>query len=568
MSLTLLTNPQKTKNAIVSNVAAGITQLPYSFKRTDYGGSANPQADGDYVDGGQNRGTGFLEIVFDAGQGDVTTSWSVGESVYYGDGGGVYDITANITEVRFSGGFTRITLDAAYTANSFSSIQVLNKLSERSDYAVEINIEDSDNSVLLVGLLIYIPSQAGDLFVDLGPVVVSLIEQKQLNTINYRIQYRETYTGFDPSFTNDAIIQAVLGERSIGLELGSNLWEKLLKIRGQFQVVSAQQGQTAGEVEVVIEQLFDGSDATGIDVTGLYNIGDLVGLSSLGVYSGQWRIKSKRFSTFSRFVLDGAVYQGNEGSGKALIYDRGAFLTLFNSPKYWKGWGQGFTFIVDSNYLTRTGSTTIIVEERAVDINGVSTGPTDSFTYQDTPIRLQEHIIVDDDAIILKDQPNLKVRALDNATTEVYAESILSRVSICKNPIMVTWVNSLGASEYYLFEITQEVLLNATEGLVYQQSRNQDVENVHRQKIRLSSDETLRIVCRAEKLTQNDIRALHELKTSEKVEVYLSQDGIDRVGVIVSEGFATNYDTDDPLNEFTIVLEFPEDYKFFDVKTY
>jgi hypothetical protein len=571
MALTLVSNPNKTLHALPSDVNAGITQLPYVFKRTDFGGTSNPQDGVDYVSGAQDRGNGLVEIVFEAAIGDVTSDWAVGETVYYTEGTGVYNFAKPITEVRFSGGLTRIICDEPFIANSFVGIQVLNKISERADYAVNIIFEDITNGITGDQVFVYKPSQAGDLFVDFGGVVTSYMENIPSASLVYRILFRENYTGVDNPYTNDSNIQALLAERGIGQVLGSNMWERLLKIRGQFQAVSAQQGQIAGEVEIVITTLFDGSDATGIDVTNTYEVGQRVFISGLiDSYNLWWRIKSKRFATsFSRFVLDGAIYSVNSGGGTALIYERGSFLTHFGLPKYWKGWEQGLSFVADSNYATRTGGgSDIIVRERARNINNVLTGGIATYTYSDTPIRVQEHTIVDDEAILLPDQPKLNVQILDGSSSDILAQIVYDYGEECKNPIMISWVNSLGAKEYYLFNIEQDVLLGSVSGLIYEPAVQEDVANVSKPKRRINADETLRIFCTASNVTQANIRALHEIKTAEDIEVFLTKDGVETIGVTVSSALETGYNTRDSSTDFTVALDFPQDYDFFSIKQY
>ncbi len=133
---------------------------------------------------------------------------------------------------------------------------------------------------------------------------------------------------------------------------------------------------------------------------------------------------------------------------------------------------------------------------------------------------------------------------------------------------MITWVNALGTSEYYLFDISQEVRLGVTGILTYQPAVDEDVSEVHRQTRSINADETLRLICTAEFLTQQDIRALHQIKTSENVEVYLTKDGTKRVGVIVSSALETGYATEDGNGAFTVAIDFPEDYSFFEVIEY
>jgi hypothetical protein len=690
MSLSVTSNPDKLVNTVQSNVNAAITQLPYNFKREDDTSIT------------QTRVTALKQMLITIAD---ETLYAVGDACYY-----------DVVSASFTGNrvatiesiapntlqfFADDTLPEYATEPSTGYLNIVS--GTRGDYAVELKVEDTFDGSLLNATLIYIPDQAGFLFVDLGPVVVSWMEQKAVNTMNYRVQYRETYTGFDPVYTNDAIIQAVLGERSIGLVGGSNMIRYVLRgdvlynldafvgvgggNQAQFRIevaegdVSAQilvgsevelagvsliydglhiitsvifqTGQTyftidslSGNTDILVQSnvmnaqtftsgklandwdsitilpsgswdgskftassdlnnvdiLFDASAAGCSSATGFADNRIEIrknGVTVLGSHTvsggpatdfftiaanGQSLLSGDTISVYmvvptfdaGNFVIINAncdfsiqrVDAVTAGTAE-FASDLSAFLTFFKVSRFWPSFTSSISYIMDSNYTTRTGKSETNMQIEEVDINGVALK---SYSIPEANISARIIEVNFTDVLDLFEATKALHIQLQAAVPPPLFLVIpilqFNRMDICKNPIMVTWVNSLGASEYYLFEISQEVLLNATEGLVYQQSRNQDVENVHRQKIRLSSDETLKIVCRAEKLTQDDVIALHELKTSEKVEVYLNKDGSKRVGVIVSEGFATNYDTDDPLNEFTVVLEFPEDYKFFDVKEY
>jgi hypothetical protein len=480
MTLSLLANPDKLVDGIQSNVNGGITQLPYTFLRADVQTLVT-----------RNNG-GNVQI--DASSANVALI-TVGTKIYWQPDPQGFETTPYVEGFYtvLSKGTFDFTIDLAYISDTTVSGHA-NLTEDRPDYNVQVIVEETASPNAQTVPFIYVPSQSGQLFVDLGPAITAVMEQNSVATYNYRILYRENYNGNDLAYVQDADIQAILGEQSIGQTGGSNLSKYLPNI---------------------------------------------------------------------------------DPLGKPLT-----FFASYDIKK-WRGWAQTYSFIFDSRAVARTGTANneLRVIQISRDINSVTVAVIGNTPYTGAST-IHETAILDDPAYYVE------LALKDNLSLGNFIERLFYKYEDeCKNPIMVTWVNSLGVSEYYLFEIAQEVLLNATEGLVYQQSRNQDISNVNRQKIRLSSDETLRIVCRAEKLTQNDIRALHELKTSEKVEVYLNKDGSKRVGVIVSEGFATNYDTDDPLNEFTVVLEFPEDYndplneftvvlefpedyKFFDVKEY
>ena len=63
---------------------------------------------------------------------------------------------------------------------------------------------------------VYKPAQFGDLFIDIGAIIVSMMENAIIPFVNYNIAYRENYTGVDLTFTTDVTILALLGERGMG----------------------------------------------------------------------------------------------------------------------------------------------------------------------------------------------------------------------------------------------------------------------------------------------------------------------------------------------------------------
>jgi hypothetical protein len=138
----------------------------------------------------------------------------------------------------------------------------------------------------------------------------------------------------------------------------------------------------------------------------------------------------------------------------------------------------------------------------------------------------------------------------------------------CRNGIYISWINSLGGQEEYLFQIEQEVTQEASAGIVFSQFATQDQENIRGSKQRLNSENTQRILCIAERLTNNDIEALAEIKTSENVEAWIDTQGTERIQVITREELASGYNTRDNFGEFRLVIEFPDNYNFFEVKQY
>ena len=554
MALTLLSNPDKVLHAIASNVNAAITQLPYTFKREDF------------TIGSLNDIGGLLRINLSSGSGDVTAQFAVGDTIFV-DPVSYAPFLATVTIVDFSTS-TRLQTSSDFVQAGGTG-DYINLISGRSDYSVQLKIEKTDTSEILETVYVYKPSQKGELFIDIGSIIVTLMENDVVTYLNFRIVYRENYSGIDLSFTNDVIMMAVLGERGIGQELGSNLWVNLLKLRGQFQKTSAQQSLDLGDVEIVVEEQFDGTDATGVDLTGLFEVGQRVSLTGFGVepaYNGSWIVQSKRFAVnFTQFVIQGAVYTINDGvGGKSLFYDRGNFLTKFSKLRFWEGWDVSITFIIDEDYDTRNAAG-VTIRERARDINNQQVGASVDTVIGTSTARLRGYAISGEG--LEANTPTIALFAF-NTASETIAQIDVARTEECKNPIMVRWVNSLGATEFFLFDISQQIRFGVTGELRYQPAVDQDVAEITRQTVQINSDQTLRIICIAENLTQDDIRALHEIKTSENVEVHLTQDGVETIGVIVTSALETAYATDDNTGTFSVALDFPEDYDFFAIKQY
>ena len=162
----------------------------------------------------------------------------------------------------------------------------------------------------------------------------------------------------------------------------------------------------------------------------------------------------------------------------------------------------------------------------------------------------------------------VRVRVISNTGVQLSNALFYKVNNPCPQPIMVQWENSLGVPEQHLFMINQEVNPQASEGLAYEIPNNQDIENVTGNKRRVFSEETQSMILLAESLTNNQIKALAEIKTSNKVEVYLDKEGSETVQVICREGLASPYDTKGTRQEFRLVIEFPDNYDFFEAKNY
>jgi hypothetical protein len=551
MSLSVTSNPDKLINGVQSNVNAAITQLPYNFKREDDTSIT------------QTRVTALKQMLITIAD---ETLYAVGDACYY-----------DVVSASFTGNRVATIESIAPNTLQFFADDTL------PEYATEpstgyLNIVSGTRGDYAVELFVYKPSQAGNLFIDFGSVVTSYMENIPTEALNYRIQYRENYTGVDNPYTNDVIILALLGERGIGQVGGSNMWNYLLREPVSF----AYDGSTnVGGLNTLLIPVIEG------DVRTSFYVGMSIFTSTTRDGNDQLTtIQSMQFGDVGNgnqtlISLPFAWVDVNSGYAAGTVTQQatkadvatGLFLTHFKRPKKWNGWQQTASVVMDTNYTTRTGFGSAQFIERAENINEGAAGTTKITQFGTLSNKIFSLIISDSD-----DLPSptgdtivfnrIAVREADIGATVVSQFLRWEYSEECKNPIMVTWVNSLGIPEYYLFNIEQDVLLGSVAGLIYEPAVQQDVENVTKPKRRINADETLRLFCTASNVTQANIRALHEIKTAEDIEVYLTKDGSKKIGVTVSSALETAYNTRDSSTDFTVAIDFPEDYDFFSIKEY
>lgn len=568
MSLTLVSTPNKLVNAVQSNVNAAITQLPYVFKRED-----NPTGNVD------NNG-GLVRFLLQGAGGFTaigeTVFWSGVDSVYPP---GVYIVTDIDNPVN------TLTIQLDYISDQVTT-GYANFLTARPDYAVEIKIEEQ-TPLKTTDTFFFRPSQNGELFIDIGEIVVSLIENNLAALSNYRIQFRENFTGVDFSFTNDVIILAILGERGRGQIGGSNLWNFLLREPlseaydfstefAGFQMLGLP--EAAGDIRskfYIGMRLRTGPTKNGnttdvfVDSTVFGDLGD--GPNRTGV-----RIPNGIDGSLLTWIDAGSEYVPSTVNQLSFITDNaaGLLLTHFQNPKKWLGWAQTASVIMDTNFVARTGFGSAQWTEQPRDVNNISNGTTIVTQFGTLSNNIFTVSISDPSAFTGNPNPitqnRIRVREADGGSVFMSSQLEWQYEEECTNPIMVTWINSLGAEEFQLFNIVFDVAYGATEGLIFEAAIDEDMETVTRQKTRLSSDQTLKLLLVAENVPDTDIRALHEIKTSEFINVFLTKDGTKRIGVVATDDFTTGYSVRQSNRnaDFNLTIEFPEDYNFFDIIEY
>jgi hypothetical protein len=544
MSLTLVQNPDKDVAGFGSNVNAAITQLPYTFKREDFD-TGNTADNGGNVQIDMTGASGIL---------------NAGESIYWNPDplgvastpyvAGVYvvlSVAANSFVIDLS--FISPTTAAGY----------INLIQVWSDYSVQIKVEDLDNSVELPQVFVYRTSQAGNLFVDIGKIVTSYMENLGVTFLNYRILYRRQFGTNDEAYTPDVKILAILGERSIGRAGGSNYYLFLPNPSplGLPFFTFAGNSKFWRGWKRTFSYIFD-QNAAGR--TGTTN--GALRLSEVATDINGATIETIASTTSTAVDTVVTTLLTDDPNLDPQIHNYSVFSVVDVGG-----------FLVVRVLLTDGDLTNVFAVGRLLTINGTSLGAVTAFAQDAT-----YNIITTDLAFFTPAVPT-------RITTRQY---IFNRVSIrnnqdsaplsenkvfkyekeCANPIMIEWVDSFGVLQQYLFNISQDVLLSVTGELTYEPAIQQDIEVINRPLRRINADETLRLICSAENLTQADVRGLHELKTSEEVYAFLSKDGTDKIGVTINSAFETGYATEDKGSSFIVAVDFPQDYKFFDIKQY
>ena len=128
---------------------------------------------------------------------------------------------------------------------------------------------------------------------------------------------------------------------------------------------------------------------------------------------------------------------------------------------------------------------------------------------------------------------------------------------------MISWLNSLGGMDQWLFQIEQSVSNQIEEGRRFQTPITTDIESIRTTKGRFAQRDIQRMTLKADKLNQNELQTLHEIKTSEIVRLWLNKDGSEYVGVIVSSGYVTDFTTGKTNYEFSLNIELPDNFDVF-----
>ena len=245
-------------------------------------------------------------------------------------------------------------------------------------------------------------------------------------------------------------------------------------------------------------------------------------------------------------------------------YPVGKLLTKFETKELtkWTGWKRTSSALIDPDIGTRlTGQPQWIF--RNVDINGVDQGLNTSMAISDTPPRIDTQELPESTSSFIE------VYMRDFTTLDTITERMLYRVEDeCINPVMLEWLNEDGATEQFLFSINQVILDTVEEGLRYKRPITQDIETVQRTKFRQVDRWVQRMTLQQDHMTADQIDALHDIKRSDFVRVWLTKDGSEWIGVVAVSDFDDVIRTRHELHSFNVTIEFPDNFDFYNAKKY
>jgi len=249
-------------------------------------------------------------------------------------------------------------------------------------------------------------------------------------------------------------------------------------------------------------------------------------------------------------------------------YPVAKLLTQFKNPMFWPGWYRSYAVLVDPKMIDRGIAINLRGIQQNYDINkafisSIYTGTIG--TNNGTPgVYIYE---VREPTSDLAAYINIRIDDFNNiAISGPMQYKILPE---CENPIMVEYYNQLGVPEQHLFNITQEIELQATAGTGVTTPVNQDLAGDYSRRIgRRLPDFTQQILCTSENLLPDQYLALQELIYSSEVFIYLDKEGTKKLPVILSGEPSTSKETKDKRLSLQVTLELPLNVRFEDIKLY
>ena len=534
MSLTIVTDPTRTVNGILSNVVAFQSQIPFTFKRVDLSGKSlvlSPTG-------------GKMAINFEVGDGSDLEFSEIGDLIYliFADTYETKIYEVELVDSPFGPPFGAVVFTESYISDTLCDA---NLLSSRKNYNTYINIFSEDSNGFLLNTPIrYRPKTDGTLFVDLSGLFFGATNAK--SSLNFHLVYGESYNGQDqPSIISPTYL-GLPAVKQIMNDGGSNMWEFLPSVRDEMNVVEVVQNGNEGNLFIRMD----------VDNT-IFNVNDYITLNA-GVYKVTCQIIEVSLGV-DDWIKIGAPYLGDviAGVGKTvgtLYRPAGQFLTSFKELTQWVNFTRDLSFIVDDNLLTRTGASSVNLSIDSFDESGVLI--TNTITNY-TEIGVNKFTFPVTDVVSY-----YKATLLGGGggTTPISETKKVNQVKACKNPMLIEWENSHGGKEQHVFDTIQLVEDTSSEGLLIEKAIDQTIDAVSDTISRLPVRNNQMITLTTEKISLDSFKALRYIKKSQRVSLYLDSVGRKKISVAITGSYNSQYQTSDILTDFSMKIMLPTNF--------
>ena len=532
MALTLVSEPTRTVNGILSNTVALKSQIPFEFLRQDY--AAAPVTL-----------TGVSPNVNIVVSLDATnlTNVQVGDNFYL-EFAGVYDTGyyAFVQSYAGAGAFRFFEFAIPYTSDTTCNVNALGTL---KNYNVVINFIDNPTGLFLFTSGVrYTPKQTGELFVDLSGLFFGY--QPFEGALDFKITYAESWDGVDQGYSVSNDYLGLPAKKQLLNDGGSNMWEYLPNVRNEWDVFQVNKAGDATK-----EPIFVFAD----DVTFPFIVGDFLTID-VPPYKATAEITVINDVLGSRWVKMDMPFKASPqaGVGQTIGTVRrpaGKFLTAFENPKQWLNYKKTFNWIFDDNLVARTGNAAVAVTLNGYDSSG-------SLIYTDseevTTVGLKTYTI----------EPTEEVSyfelSLDSGGVASDVLTINQELP-CKNPLMIEWQNKQGVFEQYLFNFNQSIIDTVKEGLITESPITQtlDLESDILSRLPIGSNQSIQLL--ASNLDANTFNALKQIKASELVYLFLDVEGNKKISVAVVGDYTSIRETDSTVADFGLRIKLPTDFE-------
>ena len=241
----------------------------------------------------------------------------------------------------------------------------------------------------------------------------------------------------------------------------------------------------------------------------------------------------------------------------------GKATTLFENAFHWVGYRTNVYSIWDKDVYTRSGAISIGFRFQALDVNqNILFQSAATVEGHEVPAIYLDWIPPEFDDI----ENIYYVKVFMNTTAPLVdlSEPVLYKVKKpCANPVMLEWLNKNGVGEQWLFDVMQDENREALPGQSYEKPITDTLDNVNDTLNRLSLGTIQRITLFADQITKDQIRALHGIKESLFVWLWLDQTGDNKIKVVVEDMLNTSINTKAVFGAYSCQIRLPRNFDIY-----